>query len=372
MASKLAAAKIAAWSGVRAVIASAASPGVVTDALAGRPVGTSFAPRAQRLPSRKLWIAFARASEGKIVVDAGARRALVERRQVAAPRRRARGRGRPSTPTPTVEIVDDDGAVFAKGLCRYTSRSSRELPRPQHRRPPRRLPPRGRPPRRPRRPARKPPRLAPHGRRPPGRARRASARRPNGPDLTERSRGSARGRRMTQRRSELGERAKAASRLLATASTAAKNGALLTAADLLLERAAEIQAANDADLDAGRGRGHGAPGRSTGCGSPTPASTGMANGLRTVAALPDPIGEVLDGWTPAQRARDHAGARAARRGRDHLREPAQRHERRGRAVREGRATRRCCAARRPRCARTSRSRRCCATRSPSTDCPRTR
>ena len=46
MASKLAAAKIAAWSGVRAVIASAALPGVVTDAARRRPVGTSFAPRA--------------------------------------------------------------------------------------------------------------------------------------------------------------------------------------------------------------------------------------------------------------------------------------------------------------------------------------
>src|SRR6476660_3654632 len=44
MASKLAAAKIAAWSGVRAVIASAALPDVVTDALAGRPLGTTFRP----------------------------------------------------------------------------------------------------------------------------------------------------------------------------------------------------------------------------------------------------------------------------------------------------------------------------------------
>ncbi len=39
---------------------------------------------------------------------------------------------------------------------------------------------------------------------------------------------------------ELGRRAKAASRRLAGAPTPAKNGALLTAADLLLERAAEI------------------------------------------------------------------------------------------------------------------------------------
>ena len=120
MASKLAAAKIAAWSGVRAVIASAAVPGVVTDALAGRPVGTSFAPRAQRLPSRKLWIAFARASEGRIVVDAGARRALVDGGKSLLPAG-VRGVEGQFDADATVEIVDDAGAVFAKGLSRYTS-----------------------------------------------------------------------------------------------------------------------------------------------------------------------------------------------------------------------------------------------------------
>ena len=95
---------------------------------------------------------------------------------------------------------------------------------------------------------------------------------------------------------ELGERSKAASRLLATASTPAKNGALATAADLLGERAAEIQAANDADLEAARAGGM-ADGpldrlRLTGA-----RLASMANGLRTVAALPDPVGELLDGWT---------------------------------------------------------------------------
>ena len=38
------------------------------------------------------------------------------------------------------------------------------------------------------------------------------------------------------------------------------------------------------------------PARSTGCGSPRPGIAAMAAGLRTVAALPDPVGEVLDGW----------------------------------------------------------------------------
>lgn len=122
MASKLAAAKIAAWSGVRAVIASASAPAVVVDALGGRPVGTSFAPRAQRLPSRKLWIAFAQGSEGRIIVDAGARRALVSggKSLLAAG---VRGVVGTFDADAAVEIVDESGSVFAKGLSRYAAAS---------------------------------------------------------------------------------------------------------------------------------------------------------------------------------------------------------------------------------------------------------
>ena len=58
----------------------------------------------------------------------------------------------------------------------------------------------------------------------------------------------------------------------------------------------------------------------------------MAAGLRKVAALPDPVGEVVDGWVRPNGLRVRAGAGAARRGRDHLREPAQRDQRRRRAV----------------------------------------
>jgi glutamate 5-kinase len=120
MATKLAAAKIAAWSGVRVVIASAAQPTVVADAIAGKPVGTSFPPRSQRLPARKLWIAFAQGSAGRVVVDAGARRALVDGNKslLAAGVRGVEGGFDSDAP---VEIVGDDGKVFAKGLCRYSA-----------------------------------------------------------------------------------------------------------------------------------------------------------------------------------------------------------------------------------------------------------
>jgi glutamate 5-kinase len=118
MASKLAAAKIASWSGVRAVIAAADQPGVVTDALAGKPVGTVVQPHAERLPSRKLWIAFAVGASGRVIVDEGARRALVShgRSLLAAGVREVEGEFDADT---AVEVVGEDGRAFAKGLVRY-------------------------------------------------------------------------------------------------------------------------------------------------------------------------------------------------------------------------------------------------------------
>jgi len=79
MASKLSAARMASWSGVRAVIAKASRTDALVDAVAGHPVGTTFLPSSRNLPARKLWIGFATHAEGAVVVDDGARRALLER-----------------------------------------------------------------------------------------------------------------------------------------------------------------------------------------------------------------------------------------------------------------------------------------------------
>ena len=118
MASKLAAAKIAAWSGVRAVIASAARPDVLVDAVEGRPgVGTVVLPRGRRLPARKLWIAFALGASGTVVVDEGARRALTERAVSLLPAGVVAVKG--SFPAgAAVELADPSGRIFAKGLVR--------------------------------------------------------------------------------------------------------------------------------------------------------------------------------------------------------------------------------------------------------------
>lgn len=80
MASKLSAARIASWSGVRTVIADARAPEVLSRAASGQDVaGTQFLPHNRHLSARKLWIAFAAQQAGVIVVDAGARSALVNR-----------------------------------------------------------------------------------------------------------------------------------------------------------------------------------------------------------------------------------------------------------------------------------------------------
>jgi glutamate 5-kinase len=119
MASKLAAAKIAAWSGVRAVIAGADRPGVVIDAIDGVPgVGTVVRPRTKRLAARKLWIAFAVGASGTVIVDDGARRALTERNTSLLPAGVLAVKGTFDVDA-AVEIATTDGTVFAKGLVRH-------------------------------------------------------------------------------------------------------------------------------------------------------------------------------------------------------------------------------------------------------------
>jgi glutamate 5-kinase len=136
MASKLAAAKMATWSGVRTVIASADRPEVLTDAVSGvSGVGTVFLAQRRSLSARKLWIAFALRPAGRIVVDDGARRALVERRTsllAAGVVEVAGGFGADDA----VEITTVDGVVFAKGIAalpagranEWVGRKSSQLP----------------------------------------------------------------------------------------------------------------------------------------------------------------------------------------------------------------------------------------------------
>ena len=121
MASKVAAAKMASWSGVRAVIAAASREHVLAEAVAGVPgMGTVVLPRSQPMSARKLWIGFAVAARGRVMVDEGARRALTERAVSLLPAG-VTGVAGEFRADDAVEIAGPDGSVFAKGLSRFSS-----------------------------------------------------------------------------------------------------------------------------------------------------------------------------------------------------------------------------------------------------------
>lgn len=126
MASKLAAARIASWSGVRCVIARAAHPEVFVRAVAGDAVGTIFHPHARGLPARKLWIAFAARVAGRIVVDAGAHRALVDRPTSLLPAGVLEVVGN-FDEGETVSVETAEGLVFARGMVGMDSDQLRRV-----------------------------------------------------------------------------------------------------------------------------------------------------------------------------------------------------------------------------------------------------
>jgi len=88
--------------------------------------------------------------------------------------------------------------------------------------------------------------------------------------------------------------ARAASRTLATMSTADKDAALLRVADALEERAPEILEANARDLEAGREAGLSDALMDRLALDPARIAA-IADAVRSIAALPDPVGEVIDG-----------------------------------------------------------------------------
>ena len=89
----------------------------------------------------------------------------------------------------------------------------------------------------------------------------------------------------------VGQEARAASRLMAKASTAIKNGALLAMAAAIRRDANQLLAANEADLEAARNKGL-EPAMLDRLALSAKGVESMAQGLEQIATLPDPIGEI--------------------------------------------------------------------------------
>jgi len=118
MASKIEAARKAARFGVSTVVANGKAEGILTRILEGEVVGTFFSPLADRLSSRKQWIAYGLKPAGRIVVDDGAKKAIVSNGKSLLPTgvnavQGAFERG------DAVCCFDSRGFEFARGLVNY-------------------------------------------------------------------------------------------------------------------------------------------------------------------------------------------------------------------------------------------------------------
>lgn len=120
MATKVTAAKKAARFGVPTILAPGKQPGVISAAVSGQEIGTLFLPATDGLNRRKHWIAYTLRPAGKVLVDAGAQRALVDKGTSLLPSgitgvegRFERGR--------CVRICGPDGTEIARGLADYSS-----------------------------------------------------------------------------------------------------------------------------------------------------------------------------------------------------------------------------------------------------------
>ncbi len=126
MLAKINAARTLVSVGIPAVIARGSERRVLSRIIAGDDVGTFFVPRA-RVSSRKSWIAGALTPEGALVVDAGAREALLQPDGASL---------LPAGVTDVigefgagdaVTVVDQEGVEIARGLVNYSSAEARKL-----------------------------------------------------------------------------------------------------------------------------------------------------------------------------------------------------------------------------------------------------
>ena len=126
MLTKMAAARMAMNSGIVMVIASGGRDGAVQSVLAGKPIGTLFPPRQNRLQFRKRWLAFGARIKGRLKVDKGCAQALLSNGSslLAAGVKEVDGNFDQGS---TVSILNPEGWEIARGLVNYSTDDVRKI-----------------------------------------------------------------------------------------------------------------------------------------------------------------------------------------------------------------------------------------------------
>ncbi len=121
MKAKLEACKIAMSSGVHCVIANGRKKDILLKVVRGENIGTVFVPKKDKMQARKRWIAYNAKTQGKVLVDDGAKEALVKKNSslLACGVKALEGKFLYGD---VVSIANSRGAEFAKGLSNYSER----------------------------------------------------------------------------------------------------------------------------------------------------------------------------------------------------------------------------------------------------------
>jgi glutamate 5-kinase len=129
MTTKLEAAALAMQTGGSAVIANGAKSDTLDRLFAGEEIGTAFVPGA-RLKGKRRWIAYAAGVRGRLVVNAGARAAIMQGKASLLASGVVRVEDKFES-MDVVSIVDSNGREFARGMANYNSTEAEKLIRSQ-------------------------------------------------------------------------------------------------------------------------------------------------------------------------------------------------------------------------------------------------
>lgn len=120
MKTKLEACKIAMNSGIYCIIASGRRKDSILKVMNGEKIGTIFIPRKTRMQAKKRWIAYNARAQGRVIVDDGAKEALVRKNKslLACGVKGVEGK---FSYGGVITVAGADGIEFAKGLSNYGS-----------------------------------------------------------------------------------------------------------------------------------------------------------------------------------------------------------------------------------------------------------
>lgn len=120
MKTKIEAAIIACSYGAGVIIANGNEEDILKRIFAGEEVGTLFKPKLANINARKFWIGFALKPKGEIIIDYGAKNAIMESNKSLLPRG-IKGVNGIFEKNDTVRIVAEDGREIGRGITNYSS-----------------------------------------------------------------------------------------------------------------------------------------------------------------------------------------------------------------------------------------------------------